>query len=153
MQNKEFVENKKNKYLISIIGEQCVDGQDDKVEVITEGNFMFKNGHYYIGYKEYDNENPQKYSSNLIKVENETVTISRKGEQSSHLILEKNRRHQCLYQTIAGELSIGIFTKTFKNNLTEKGGSLEVSYTLDFNSDLVSENKFYIEIKEKNSEV
>lgn len=155
MDNKDNInkDNKTNRYIISIIGEQCVDGQDDKVEVITEGNYMIKNGHYFIGYKEYDTENPQKYSNNLIKVENETVTISRKGEQSSHLILEKNRRHQCLYQTIAGDLTIGIFTKTLKNNLNETGGKLEVSYTLDFNSDLVSENRFTIEIKENNSEV
>lgn len=145
MEDKE----RKERYMISIIGEQTVDGQNDKIEVLTAGNYMIKNGHYFIGYKEYDEEVPEQFFNNLIKVAGETVTITRKGSMRSQLILEKGRRHQCLYQTVAGDLMIGVFTKTLKNNLHEKGGTLEVSYTLDFNTDLVSENSFKIKIEEK----
>lgn len=145
--------NGKEKYMISIIGEQRVDGQDDRIEVMTAGNYMMKNGHHYINYKEYDSDTPDTYFNNLIKVEGELVTISRKGPVSSQLLLEKGKRHQCLYQTIAGDLMIGVFTKTLKNNLNENGGTLEVSYTLDFNTDLVSENRFKITIEEKKNEV
>ena len=141
----------KEKYLISIIGEQTHDGETDRVEVITSGNYMVKKDHCYIGYKEYDEENPSNYSDNLIKVEDNLVTIIRKGEMQSRLMLEKGRRHQCLYQTVAGDLMIGVFTRTMKNTLGEKGGTLEVSYTLDFNTDLVSENRFIITVEEKNN--
>ena len=143
------MEKDKNPYMISIVGEQKVEGQDDHIEVITEGKYMMKNGHFLINYKEYDEDLPDKFFNNLVKVENETVTISRKGPLSSQLILEKGKRHQCMYQTIAGTLSIGVFTKTLNNNLNENGGSLEVIYTLDFNSDLVSENRFKIDIEKK----
>lgn len=140
---------KKENYLISILGEQRLDGETDKIEVITAGNFMKKKDHFYIGYKEYDEDNPEVYYNNLIKVEPNMVTINRKGPMQSQLMLEKGRRHQCMYQTIAGSLSIGVFTKTLNNNLGAKGGTLEVSYTLDFNTDLVSENRFYITVEEK----
>ena len=143
------MEKEKNPYMISIVGEQKVEGQDDRIEVITEGKYMMKNSHFLINYKEYDEDLPDKFLNNLVKVENETVTISRKGPLSSQLILEKGKRHQCMYQTIAGTLSIGVFTKTLNNNLNENGGSLEVIYTLDFNSDLVSENRFKIDIEKK----
>lgn len=143
------MEKEKNPYMISIVGEQKVEGQDDRIEVITEGKYMMKKGHFLINYKEYDEDLPDKFFNNLVKVENETVTISRKGPLSSQLILEKGKRHQCMYQTIAGTLSIGVFTKTLNNNLNENGGSLEVIYTLDFNSDLVSENRFKIDIEKK----
>ena len=143
------MEKEKNPYMISIVGEQKVEGQDDRIEVITEGKYMMKHGHFLINYKEYDEDLPDKFLNNLVKVENETVTISRKGPLSSQLILEKGKRHQCMYQTIAGTLSIGVFTKTLNNNLNENGGSLEVIYTLDFNSDLVSENRFKIDIEKK----
>lgn len=143
------MEKEKNPYMISIVGEQKVEGQDDRIEVITEGKYMMKNGNFLINYKEYDEDLPDKFFNNLVKVENETVTISRKGPLSSQLILEKGKRHQCMYQTIAGTLSIGVFTKTLNNNLNENGGSLEVIYTLDFNSDLVSENRFKIDIEKK----
>ncbi len=141
----------KEKYLISIIGEQRLDGETDRVEVLTAGNYMMKNGHCYINYKEYDEENPGEHFDNLIKVEDNLVTIIRKGAMQSRLMLEKGRRHQCLYQTVAGDLMIGVYTKTMKNALSEKGGTLEVSYTLDFNSDLVSENSFKIKVEEKNN--
>ena len=143
------MEKEKNPYMISIVGEQKVEGQDDRIEVITEGKYMMKNGRFLINYKEYDEDLPDKFLNNLVKVENETVTISRKGPLSSQLILEKGKRHQCMYQTIAGTLSIGVFTKTLNNNLNENGGSLEVIYTLDFNTDLVSENRFRIDIEKK----
>ncbi len=139
----------KEKYMISIIGEQTVDGETDRVEVLTAGQFIKKRDHFYIGYKEYDEENPQEWSDNLIKVENDLVTIRRKGPYGSQLMLERGRRHQCIYSTVAGDMSIGVFTKTLENRLHEKGGTLEVSYTLDFNTDLVSENRFTIKVKEK----
>ena len=142
-------ENNKENYLISIVGEQMLDGETDKIEVLTAGNFMKKKDHYYIGYKEYDEDNPETFFNNLIKVEDDTVTINRKGPMRSQLMLQRDRRHQCIYQTVAGDLSIGVFTKTLENRLTEKGGVLEVSYTLDFNTDLVSENRFVIKIEEK----
>ena len=77
------------------------------------------------------------------------MTITRKGPMRSQLMLEKGRRHQCLYQTPAGDLMIGCFNKTMNNLLKPKRGTLEVSYTLDFNNDLVSENKFKITVEEK----
>ena len=139
----------KERYMISIIGEQTMDGETDRIEVLTSGNFVKKRDHFYIGYKEYDEENPREWSNNLIKVEENMVTINRKGQYGSQLMLEKGRRHQCIYSTVAGDMSIGVFTKTLENRLNEKGGTLEVSYTLDFNTDLVSENRFTIKIEEK----
>ena len=81
------------------------------------------------------------------------VTIDRKGPMQSQLLLQKGKRHQCIYRTIAGDLNIGVFTKTLENRLDERGGTLEVSYTLDFNMDLVSENRFFIKIEEKQDTV
>ncbi len=77
------------------------------------------------------------------------VTITRKGAMRSQLMLEKGRRHQCIYQTVAGDLTIGVYTKSMKSTLDENGGTLEVSYTLDFNTDLVSENSFKIKVEPK----
>ncbi len=142
-------EKQKDNYMISIIGEQKIDGQTDKIEVLTAGNYLVKKDHFYIGYKEYDEENPSIVFNNLIKVEKNKVTINRKGPMGSQLLLEKDRRHQCIYQTVAGDLSIGIFTKTLNSTLGKNGGTLEVSYTLDFNTDLMSENTFKIKVEEK----
>ncbi len=143
---------KKENYLISIIGVQTVDGESDRVEVITTGNFMKKNDRYFVGYKEYSGEEPLSHYDNLIKVDGDVVTVSRKGEIRSQLILELNKRHQCVYNTPAGNMTIGVFTRSLVNHLTENGGMLEVNYTLDFNSDMVSENSFRIKIEKQTNE-
>ena len=140
------------KYLISIIGEQKVDGESDRIEVMTTGHFMKKGERFVIGYKEYSQEEPMSYYDNLIKVDGGVVTIIRKGEIRSQLILELNKRHQCVYNTPVGNMTIGVFTRSMINKLTEKGGRLEVSYTLDFNSDMVSENSFKIKIEKQTNE-
>lgn len=137
-------------FIISILGEQTLDGESDKIEVLTSGNFMKKRNHFYISYNEYDEENPNIYFNNLIKVEENFVTITRKGPMYSQLLLEMGKRHQCVYNTVAGNLMIGVFTKEMNVKLDENGGTLEVKYTLDFNSDFVSENSFFIKIEPKN---
>ncbi len=141
-----------NKYLISIETRQVIDGESDKLEVITEGSYIMKNGRCFIGYTEYDQSSPENHYNNLIKVENNMVTITRRGEMKSQLMLEKGRRHQCIYNTGMGNLIIGVYTKTMKSSLDEHGGNLNVSYTLDFNNGLVSENSFDIKVEEKQNQ-
>ena len=41
-------EKKKCKYMISILGEQILDDESDRIEVLTEGNFLMKKDHCYI---------------------------------------------------------------------------------------------------------
>ena len=133
-------------YLITVLGIQEVDGEKDSVEVITEGDLVTKNDRTYISYKEYNEDDPKIYSTNLIKIEDDKkVTVIRKGEIESRLILEEGKRHQCYYKTPFGNMMIGIYTE----NINKKGGKLNLKYYLDFNNDLVSNNELKIKVKEK----
>lgn len=137
-------------YLISIVGKQCLDGEEDVIEVTTIGKYAERDGKKLIMYTEYDNDDIYNKRSSVIKVDTDhTVTISRSSPYPSRLILQKGKRHQCHYSTPAGSLLIGVFTDKVNSTLTANGGRLEVSYTLDFNGDLASKNEFIIEIKEK----
>lgn len=138
-----------NKYIISVTGVQEVDGEKDKIEVIVTGDYMIKNGHTYIKYKEYDADNPQIALDTVVKVEEDKVSIIRIGDKPSRLILQQGVRHQCHYNTVMGDLMMGVYTSAIENNLTEKGGDLVARYQLDFFADLVSDNEFHINVKEK----
>ncbi|MBQ8056959.1 MAG: DUF1934 domain-containing protein [Ruminococcus sp.] len=138
-----------NKYIISVTGIQEVDGEKDKIEVIVTGDYIEKNGHRYIKYKEYDAEDPSIVLDTVVKVEEDKVSIIRMGDRPSRLILQQGVRHQCHYQTVMGDLMMGVYTSTIENNLTENGGDLIARYQLDFFSDLVSDNEFHINVKEK----
>lgn len=138
-----------NKYIISVTGVQEVDGEKDKIEVIVTGDYVIKNGHTYIKYKEYDTEDPTNVLDTVVKVEEDKVSIIRMGERPSRLILQQGVRHQCHYNTVMGDLMMGVYTSAIENNLTEKGGDLTARYQLDFFADLVSDNEFHINVKEK----
>ena len=144
-----------NDYIISVTGIQEVDGEKDKIELTTVGSFMINSrGNFYIGYKEYDEENPEVSSNNVVKVEGDSkVTIIRNGGTQTRLILEKGRRHQCHYRTVMGDLMIGVSTDTIQNKLRENGGKLHVSYELDFNNEMMSRNEFFIDVKKKGETV
>lgn len=140
----------KDKYLISVIGTQYVDGEKDVVKLKTVGEYYCENDITYIKYKEYDNENPMICFDNTVAVEGDNiVTVIRGGAANSRLTLEKGRRHQCHYNTMFGDLMVGVFTNLIENKLTEKGGTLQAAYTLDFNAGLVSKNEIFIKVTEK----
>ncbi|MBQ4128985.1 MAG: DUF1934 domain-containing protein [Ruminococcus sp.] len=137
-------------YIITVTGIQEVDGEKDKIEVITTGEYILKNGHRYIKYKEYDNDNPNISIDAVVKVENDKkVSIIRYGERQSRLILEKDVRHQCHYRTVMGDIMMGVYTSKIEHNLTDDGGDIKVKYQLDFFADLVSDNEIHINVKKK----
>ena len=138
-----------NKYIISVTGIQEVDGETDKIEVIVTGDYIDKNGHRYIKYKEYDAEDPNIVLDTVVKVEDGKVSIIRMGDRPSRLILQQGVRHQCHYNTVMGDLMMGVYTSRVNNKLSRNGGEITVKYQLDFFADLVSDNEFHITVKEK----
>ena len=135
-------------YMISIVGKQQADGETGEIRLETLGSYVQKGDHWYIVYKEYDEDNPNRYQTSILKVEkNNKVTLMR-GNSSTRLILEKGKRHLCQYDTGYGTLMVGVFTSSFESTLNEQGGSLRVRYTLDINSSLSSNNEISIIVKE-----
>ncbi len=141
---------KKREYVISITGKQQYDDDFGEIKVDTVGTYVRKNDVRYITYKEYQDGDPKVSSTATLKIEkNDTVTLS-KDNSSTSLVLEKGRRHLCMYDTGFGHISMGVFTSELKNELTDKGGKLKINYTLDIDSNLSSKNELFVEVKESN---
>lgn len=135
-------------YMISIVGKQQVDGETGEIRIDTLGSYVRKGDHWYIAYKEYDEEDPNRYQTSILKVErNDKMTLMR-DNSATRLILEKGKRHLCQYNTGYGQLMVGVFTSSFVSTLGESGGTLQVRYTLDINSNLSSNNEISITVKE-----
>lgn len=135
-------------YLISIKNRQQMDGETGEIEVTTLGSYVKKGDSRYIVYKEYDTENNRPTQTSVLKVEgNSRVTLMR-SEGKTRLVLEKGKRHLCPYDTGYGYMTIGVFTSRVSSSLTDLGGQVEVSYTLDVNASLSSLNEILITVKE-----
>ena len=137
-------------YLITVIGTQTIDGESDSIEVITNGDCeRSENDDVTIVYPEYSEDNPTTRTDTTVSLRGGTLTIERSGTMSSRLILEKGKRHQCLYDTPMGQMLIGIYTDSILVDIDESGGDIRASYQLDFNQHVVSYNEFHINLKKK----
>lgn len=134
--------------LITVVGEQSFEEQSDKIELITDGKFGIKDGSYFISY--YDNKltDSPSTSKTIMYIKENSVVIQRNGDFSSRLVVEKGVKNACLYSTPHGDLTLSIFGKKVESNLNENGGSLDLDYTIDANSRLLSQNKVKISIRE-----
>ena len=140
-------------YLISIVGQQQIDGETGKIELTTLGSYITKGDTRFIVYKEYDPDNSNLSTTSILKVDREnTVTLMRGGAGHTRLVLEEGKRHLCQYDTGFGTMMVGIFTNSVRSRLEKGGGRLEISYTLDINSGLSSMNEIFITVKEANNQ-
>ena len=122
------------------------DEGEDKIEFFTVGTYKSTRDGYCLSYDEtgdigYDNNRV------MITAKGESVVIERKGDAPSTLCIEKNIKHHCVYGTPYGDIMMGINTYAVNNSLGKNGGKLYFRYSIDINSDFVSENEMDIDVK------
>lgn len=138
----------KENYLITIEGKIDIDGDIDKVTLTTLGSYYKKNDKYYICYKETEATGYEGCTT-TIKAWESGVSMTRFGkEANSNLIIEKSAINICNYQTVAGPMVLDINGIDIENNLTDNGGDLSFSYSLNAGGMLISENKVNVKVKE-----
>ena len=75
--------------------------------------------------------------------------MERSGAYTSQLFLETGKKHVCHYMTPYGDLPVGVYTEDIKNDLSEKGGTLDLHYSLDLNANFFANNHLKITVREK----
>ncbi len=132
--------------IIDIKGTQGIDGDSDVIELSTLGTLSEKDGKFLITYEENKTIKDQTVKT-LVKTEDGKVTMIRTGGIDSRLIIEKGRRNTCFYSVPQGELVLGVFGEEIENNLSENGGRLSMSYTIDIENSLLSKNTVEISVR------
>ncbi len=141
-------------YLLSVCGTQTVGGESEKIELETSASYVLRNGSRYITYKEYDPEHPDGHFRTTVKISPEqVVTVMKGGAENHHLVLEAGKRHKCEYFTPYGSMMLGVYTHSVTSTLTDRGGELKVSYSIDIESQLASSNELILQIKEAEGNV
>ena len=138
-----------NNVIISIKGKQKSVGSNewDVTEFTTEGLFEPTENGYKISYDESSMIGAENVKSEVSIEDGLIVEVARTGHVSSRMIIEKSKRHSCFYSTPEGDFTIGIFGKSVTARLREEKGEIYLSYTIDVNGSLISENKMEIKIK------
>ena len=126
--------------------------ETDKIELMTYGSFLKKAGSYYISYKETETIGFAGCTTTIkIAEDGSRVALLRFGRANSQLLIERERRNLCHYETEVGSLTLGVTGDGIDCNLTEKGGSAVFSYLLDADdARLVSRNTLEMTVQPVN---
>lgn len=137
------------KVLVKVKGTQGIDGEKSVIELSTEGTLREFDGNYIITYSEDPTESGNKTKTQLTIQNDNTVILDRKGDLNSRLVITKGERNNCIYAIPQGSLTLGIYGKDVKSNMTPTGGSVKMIYSIDMNLSPLSENEVEIFVEER----
>ncbi|NLV86479.1 MAG: DUF1934 domain-containing protein [Clostridiales bacterium] len=139
--------------LISIEGtQQNPDGEDSRIEFVTDGLFHFKNGEGGFSYMESELTGMEGTKTSFT-VSPLGVIMTREGSLNSRMIFEQGKKHNFLYETPFGSTTMGVNTRSVMVDLDENGGDMEIDYVVDFQHSVVGHNLFKINVREQRDDI
>ena len=143
------IEHEKLPVLLSIRGEQYFDDIDpDAKELMTEGTMVLTEDGMVLSYEETELTGMEG-TTTTFEVKGPQVILTRTGTVNSQMVFEEGRQHTSLYETPFGELTVDIQTSTLKHNLTQRGGVMEIKYSIAVEHTVTGRNCFKIRVRPK----
>lgn len=136
--------------LITIRGLQFVSKDDDAepVEVVTPGEYYFKNGNHYLLFDEIT-EGFKETTHNMMKFHDGHLEVRKKGLIDVNMLYELNKKTMSYYNTPFGVMHMGIATTSFYKKVTQDEIELKVDYALEMNEAFVADCTIFINIKSR----
>lgn len=137
--------------LISISGLQFENEEESPVEVITAGEYYFKNGKHYVVYNEVQ-EGFTETTRNMIRIQDSMLEITKKGLINVNMLFEKNKKNTTFYETPFGNIMVGLLAKEIDITETESRIHVEVEYLLEMNYEPLADYRVVLDIMSKTAE-
>lgn len=129
-------------FLISVLTKQEIEGEREELEVMTKASLSFTEDGYEISYTEEEEDGSQ--SETNLRIENGSITVSREGVISTHMILTKGVRNLSHHVTPYGAFSMGVEATVIESEMNESGGILRFVYKTDIEMKPLGEIEFDI---------
>jgi len=134
---------------VKIETKQRLDGDEEKLQVITHASFSGSRDDYTLIYTEESPEDGES-KTELRCEKGEKITVIRFGEgMTTNLILEKGIRHASCHATPYGTFSMGVVALEIDSDMDEKGGTLHFMYATDIENSPLGEITFDFTLKPK----
>lgn len=137
------------KILITINGTQG-DMPEEAIQTIQQGKYRFVGGKHMCTYNEIiesDDENASETLTNLLKIDKDCVTLTKRGSTSTEMFFKKGTQHTGIYETPFGSLQMSLFTNYLSIAEEKDTIDVEIEYGLEMNYSHVSDNKIHIQIR------
>ena len=134
--------------LLSIRGEQYFDGADpDATELMTEGSMAVTPEGMVLSYEE-SALTGMEGTTTRITVQGDTVVLTREGSVNSQMVFQRGKRNSSVYETPWGSMLVDISTASLKYRLDDRGGVMEIKYTVAVDHQVTGMNQVKIRVRE-----
>ena len=137
--------------MIRILATQTGDDpreQTELAEFSTEGQMQCHNGSGTLTYPESELTGMEG-TVTTIAFTPEGAVLTREGNLTGRMDFSPGERNTFLYETPYGSATVCLETKRYTSTLTERGGTLEIEYVIDFDHAFVALNRMRIQVTEK----
>ena len=136
--------------LLTIRSEQRFENMDpDSIELMTDGTLTLGGeGELTLSYQESELTGLEG-TTTTFEVRGPQVILTRAGGVNSQMVFEAGRQHTSLYETPYGELSIDVQTSQLRHTLSERGGLMEIHYSIAVEHTVAGRNSFKIRVRRK----
>ena len=137
-----------NKVMLKIDAKQeSGQGEEDMMELVTDGKSYFKDDSVYLVYEESELSGMEGCVTTLI-IKDRAVTLKRYGAASHELRFEPGGKFTGLYETPMGFIDMEILTNKVENSLNENAteGTISIEYEISLRGLMEARNKLNIEI-------
>ena len=125
-----------------------IDGEESVIELITEGDIIFKDDCVLLKYEESEFSGMFGVTTNL-EIRKDSVSMVREGSSSVEMFFEKGKQFQTRYNTPYGGLSMQVFGSNVDHKIDECGGFLRLDYILAVEGANSVSNSLCMDIKVK----
>ena len=88
-------------------------------------------------------------TTTTFEVKGPQVILRRSGAVNSQMVFEEGRQHTSLYETPFGELTVDIQTSRLRHTLSERGGLMEIRYSIAVEHTVTGRNCFKRRVRRK----
>jgi uncharacterized beta-barrel protein YwiB (DUF1934 family) len=135
--------------VLSIRGQQNYQEQDPEViELVTEGNLTRLENGWKVSYEESDLTGLAGVTT-VFEVTPDCITLTRTGSLNSQMVFQKGVLHESLYQMEFGALMIAVCATRVSYDLTQQGGTIDLTYGIDIENTAAGIIEYHLDIKAK----
>ncbi|QNM06724.1 DUF1934 domain-containing protein [Qiania dongpingensis] len=122
--------------------------EQDRIEVITAGQYFYKNGKHYVIYDEISEESGQTVK-NIIKIYDGGTEIIKSGDSSVHMVFEEHKKDFSYYDMPYGKMFVSLETNRLDIREEEDRISVRIDYRLEIDYQHMADCLVEIRIESK----
>ena len=135
--------------ILSLRGQQTYMGQEpDVIELVTDGTLERLPDGWMLCYEESALTGLEGVTTTFL-IQDDRITLTRTGKLQSQMVFRQGISHDSLYQMDFGALMIRVCATKISYKLSEKGGNIDLNYTIEIEHSAAGTVDYHLEITRK----